>query len=1002
MATSIKFSNHSAITILTGANGSGKTMLVEALQLVLGFTPKTPRKRKGQATYVAEHADHALIDLIINNPLIDGQRLLKSSKPRLQPLINRNEVTIRLKINKDGSSQHYLVTEKRKGLGRPISKDELRDILKHIDINTKNVLVFTEEGTISEFSKKTPLMRFRTFLEVTGLAHYQDEITQLRNDIASFRQKIKPLKERIALEQQKVQLLEQRAKEYKEKIKLETQLHDLQHLHQWAEVKQLENQEKEIQNRLTTLKNTLLTLDDERNTVKNIIQELKEKKMKLELELEEVEKTLSTIETEFGQLTEQKKQHEHVINISEKNVQEITIKINQFKEVLKKKIDPQINERLEELRRRIHEKENEINVISPQIKEIQERINELENTLKKLGKKIHKRTRDARSPQRPTEHESRLVRAARVMREKAKKNPRLNEELVGPVFNLIRVKEGHEKWESAVKRLCGRHLYSFIAMSREAYEQAKNIYDQIEPRIRSYIEVARYEPQETNKIQRDPLPSLPPEIHDWAINVLEGDPACLWWLSKNLNSLLAENTINPNQATDIAIRYKVYIITQDGESYYLPKGAFSGPPPPMVVPLGGKLDELQHLEENLDHQTFSDIKEALSEHRERIYDLRERKLNLIEEVGKLKEELQQLSKGNEELQRELSQLEASHHQHVLEMKESRKQLEEISKKINVLKKQKKTAIKKKKELQQELKDIEKRIFSQENKLQEIIEEKAKIQENITTLEEELFNVQNQLDEKLRNILSTEDSDRLSNLSNDIPGLEELEREIAILSAKINQIQATEKDEEEYLKHLGKFEELKKYLSERERHLSGLLEDFDKRLNSWKEKLLIIIQEIGKNMNELLGHKYEVALRVKNVHRIDQTELDILIKEALSSTKSLDTFDETKKRNEWRDLSQLSGGEKQLVAEAFFLALHLTVNTPLHTIDEFSQRLDRDNIGLALAMVERASEISTRQAPYQTQFLLIAPELEGYKINPNIRIYTFAQALTTQDEETMRT
>ncbi len=994
VATDIHFSEQSAITILTGANGSGKTMVVEALQLVLGFTPKTPRRRSGQATYVAENAEHALIDLVLFNPTREGERLITSSKPRLREVLDADEITIRLKINKDGTSQHYLVTNKGKGLGRPISKEELRELLRRIDINTKNMLVFTEEGTITEFAKKTPLMRFRTFLEVTGLAEYHDEMSQLRAEITSFQEKLKPLKERISIEQKRAQILEQRASEYKEKLKLISQLEDMQRQYQWVEVIVLEQREQEIKEILDEQRFTMKSLLNEQRSLINALQHLKEERTELEHNVELLETKLMTIDTKLGELSAKKEQALKTLKKEEENIKELKQKKTKIIELLETKNDPKLNERLQQLRMQLQELETKQQEVDQRIRLLESEMNELNQQLKAAGKQPSRRN-DQRIKSRPTDYESRLLRAAKTMRNAVKReDPNLSHQLVGPVFNLIRLKKGEERWEGAVKRLCGRHLYSFIAMSRDVYERVKSIYDHLDPKVRSHVEVARYEPHDADSIYKEPLQNLPPEIHDWAINVLEGDSACLWWLSKNLNSLLAENTINPNVATDVAIRHKVHIITEDENSYYLPKGAFSGPPAPMMAPLGKTLEELEKFDHVLE-EDIQDIRERLSTMREEYHQAREERLHLLEERSKIKELLKEISKGEEEIQIELSNLELNIKKSIEEMQNAQDQIKLLEEELHDLEEQKESLTNNKKILTKNLKNTERQVVMQEKRLEELTTSVNAIEEKINALEDEYDEIQDLLDQKLREVLSRY-PEKPSIPMDELPTVEDLQKEIAVLSARINQIKATEKDEEEYLRQLGKIDELKNYLEERETHLSGLLDDLDKRLSEWKDKLLTVINAMGKNMNELLGYKYEVSLRIKKIHQINHTELEIMVRERLSSHDDEHSLldERSQKSGKWRDLSQLSGGEKQLVAEAFFLALHLTVNTPLHAIDEFTQRLDRDNIGLVLGMVLLASEISTRNAPYRTQFLLISPELEGYQLDPSIKLYTFAPVLTS--------
>ena len=50
-----------------------------------------------------------------------------------------------------------------------------------------------------------------------------------------------------------------------------------------------------------------------------------------------------------------------------------------------------------------------------------------------------------------------------------------------------------------------------------------------------------------------------------------------------------------------------------------------------------------------------------------------------------------------------------------------------------------------------------------------------------------------------------------------------------------------------------------------------------------------------------------------------------------------SIDVKRRGREWRDLAHLSGGEKVLTVEAMILSLHLLSDSPVHAIDEFTQR-----------------------------------------------------------------
>ena len=80
-----------------------------------------------------------------------------------------------------------------------------------------------------------------------------------------------------------------------------------------------------------------------------------------------------------------------------------------------------------------------------------------------------------------------------------------------------------------------------------------------------------------------------------------------------------------------------------------------------------------------------------------------------------------------------------------------------------------------------------------------------------------------------------------------------------------------------------------------------------------------------------------------------------------------------------DLSSLSGGEKILAVEALILAFHSLIESPLHVIDEFTQKLDSKIKAKALEMVLKSLEIQKQahqNSSYNPLFLLLCPDMLG--------------------------
>jgi hypothetical protein len=76
---------------------------------------------------------------------------------------------------------------------------------------------------------------------------------------------------------------------------------------------------------------------------------------------------------------------------------------------------------------------------------------------------------------------------------------------------------------------------------------------------------------------------------------------------------------------------------------------------------------------------------------------------------------------------------------------------------------------------------------------------------------------------------------------------------------------------------------------------------------------------------------------------------------------------------------MSGGERVLATQTFILALHTLAKSPLHVIDEFTQRLDEASRAAILSVVQRALDLTQQETLIHPQFLLMAPSTVGLQI-----------------------
>ena len=157
------------------------------------------------------------------------------------------------------------------------------------------------------------------------------------------------------------------------------------------------------------------------------------------------------------------------------------------------------------------------------------------------------------------------------------------------------------------------------------------------------------------------------------------------------------------------------------------------------------------------------------------------------------------------------------------------------------------------------------------------------------------------------------------------------------------------------------------------------------------------KELGKNLRQMLSH---LTRGMNHLLNPVFASVHLTVENLLSPEDSGFLIRLERRESEELDLDMLSGGEKVLVVEALIFAFHLLVNSPLHAIDEFTQRLDIDFKSQAMQMAFLAVQEATQQCPgpLAPQFLIFCPDTLGVQFTPNAAFRQIVLGgLETEDE-----
>ena len=950
-----------AISLITGANGSGKTQVLDGLTLCIGHIPARARA-KGVGSLVGKIEEHATVTLEVANPVLNGRRAIETMDKDLNAVINFDTFKVTAKISREDSSVTYRINDSRTIIrGRQVTRRDVRRIFESIGVRGDNKLAFTGEGTVDEFASKSPKRKLDVLLEVTGLKQYREEVIAAQETLKASIQEIEPLKRKYETESKLLNLwndamkiLNQKKKLMIMKIKLETEL-------AWSSVarseKQLENVNKE---RLAIIKQKS---ENE--------QAINKKKSEIDL----TNKRLRVLKEELDLVEEQERVKNRKLITIEAQIQNDQENVENFRKEISRYNDQKSDmekiiatKNLSEKDKKLQDKQEALAVKTKKLSILQEKYSKADKELEILRRRIVEPDYDSfttdeetYSGQRLTKFEEDLANSAKIFYYKIKRQT-MDKEIIGPILSLIEIEEGKEQWETAVKNLIGRNLYAFLAKTDEAYRFAKRLYDETWPRWKPPISVFKVTAEDAKKA--DEAIKKPPykEVHDIASNLITGNPYAVGFLKRVVKAGVAEDKYDPNTLTNIARDSRINILTKSGKSFYLSYGGFGRPPAPMKEPFGWKIkafEEKQFTDVINERKTRVAIARLEKETRELKID----EIKTLKEITKLHQEIQALGMPDEKILGKIetineiiATIEAKTQEYIIHQNSLKLELDEAEDDFATY------AIKRN--------EVKKNI----DDLKEIIELLRIESHSLTEKSTRLLTLELNFDVEYESYLQEKNeregrAKQKGERPEEIRNYTEIRDELNRIEGHLDSIGISNVDEDKIEAQKVKVESLQTYMVEREEHITNLRADLEARLAFWNGELQEVVTNITRSMKLLLGGIFEkIRLKVTNINKPDEAGLYI---EAITKGKA------------YRDFRELSGGEKVLAIEGLILAMHTLTDSPIHAIDEFTQRLDEKNKALAFSIAVRTQKLAGENSRFIPQFILLCPDALDVDLSDNI-------------------
>ncbi|MHA1302834.1 MAG: AAA family ATPase, partial [Candidatus Heimdallarchaeaceae archaeon] len=897
------------IVVISGANGTGKSQILEALILVIGHTPTRVALGK-QEELIGSFADKALIQLYIKNPMIGERRAITTSDPELEPLINDNDSFIlELEIRE---TQNIRRVKLEDGTQQVVTRKQIQRLIRNIGIYEDTMLNFTEEGYLSSFAEGSPRKKLDTLLTATGLKEIYLNYLDSKRRVESKSKEHSPLIFQLEREQDKLERMKEDFELIRKKKNLTERYIFVERELAWFDFKAAKQGLVETQNKIEDLQEKIRVYSKEEKSYDKELKSL----------ILEYKALIETRDVKVSKKNEQLMQKKHLEGVLEEKQRIIEEKEKEKENLLKdrRKLKKILSDEGDEVKA---EFQRQLSSIREQIKSAQATLESNKVKIQKLLEEKEKinQTLEERSAiyGSLTNYERERINDTLLFKEEVSKSS-FAEEIIGPIYQTITIKPEYQQYEVAIKTSIGYSLFDFVATSHQAYEEAKRIYDNLFKRnYKLNITVGRVldevgpRPKYLSELT---LNEKLEGIIDYAVNLIEGPFAVLNYLKRFKKIVLAKPFLSSNILTDFAKKNKVNVLTVDGKSYYLSREAFTRPPRPINIKLGVDISKYQSTERirsrlNIIEEDFGLIKQSeirINQQLSNLY-LEKRKiesqLNIFESEYSLDQQFllveNNIDRYDQEIKSEKENVDAINEQ----IKTISEAIKEYEKELELLDEQ----------IQQKLQEKE----SIAKKKNQAVKSKEKCLRFVTQLSADIHEMQEKV-EHLQELAVDKGECPLEMREN----RDEINAELFEIKGQLALIEINPAiDKQSITVQEEKVKKLQHLIEKGKTHLENLQADLERRLDHWISGLRKIVDHLNGTLKVLLDGVFEnISVYIANYR--DENNASLII-EAVT-------------KGDNRRYRQLSGGEKTLIAQAIILSLHLINYSPLHVIDEFTQKL----------------------------------------------------------------
>lgn len=979
------------INLIVGANAVGKTTLLDAISIALGGESDRYGTIKELVEYIGPAGDKASVAVYLRNP---------SNENKNHPIIDygeyknyvRDELKIKITITRD--AVYWQVNDRQKKHRRKEIRDMLQSAVIRIDMSDD--ILFTRKDTIDKFMGGNPVEQFQQILTPIKLANLQEDIQNTQEEARNLQNKLPELNYRRTNLEKDLEVARQQKEQYERKMELLDQKARLTNILNWIEYKEWQTRLMELDKQGILLKKNLEELQYEYQKIKTQSEQNKRNEQLLQDKLNETQ-------TRLTHLTRQNKERIRRIGLIKENIArkdaELRIKKQYLQEHVQKQENlqqiyqegivnglflsledwecskPQIEKKRRALKNLQQKDAQTLQTYNSQLSHFATQIKQYDMQEQQILNELVKENQNVKSGTKLSTGEHHVLALRRALDQVP-----WGKKVTKPLFQEFFIKPEGELWEGAINHALGGLRSYILAKDATTINQ-----------LRKYMEQNNFSvwvaslPQIANIPIRS-LPSLPEHVQNlivgWIDDFLEFDDALIaTFLLARTRALLVKSNASATELLELAKITRADVYTAQ-PSVFKPDGRFRTNVRTSyslrrrtdniekVIELQTQLEQIKNERATLIDQRLKILEQKA--------ELQDKQAQLQEQIDVLQDQISQMTKKDPTtLLKNIEELDKLIKDHQKEIERITEELENARTRLRTVTES--TCFEEIEYLNTEIPKIQEQLGKCRNHGQVLEERLIELEPKIESIKTECLDTEREL-ELHRSKVAQLKEHLVDPAPKHLPPKPEIQREIYEIEGAVSQITATAYDVEQYKKLEKYYQETKQDIERVSQALDETRQQLEDYHQEWKQRVTFVLQQLQDVANYLLSPFIQIRCSTTNSLDMKQIGLKVEFSNKMSGNGKYEIY------------HVASGGERALITQSLFLALHtLNRNSPIHIVDEFTQRLDEKYRGHAFIMVERLleklKEINGQNGSYNwnmiPQIILVAPIVVGSYIPPEI-------------------